>query len=131
VRRPKLPTPNRRMIACTAVIFCKAPVSRLPGFEDEFEAALKASHAGVDRHRDRDAGNDWQSVYDLILATAVDRDVFTAPIKAARVHATLDALEQTHAVMLARGDEYYPAFIKWVRRGLKSKKLRPPHPLDM
>ena len=125
-RRPKLPTPDERMLPHIKALFALSPGAVPRQIYEPLHAALDASHAGVDRHRNRNAGNDWQSVYDLIVATAVDRDVFTSPIKATRVRAMLATLEQTDAVTLARDAKIYLAFIKWVRRGLKTKRLQPP-----
>jgi hypothetical protein len=126
--RPKLPTPDERMLPYIKAIFTRPPGAVPKEISEPLHAALDASHAGIDRHRNRNAGIDWQSVY--AMATAADRDVFSGKIESERVRAVLATLQQTGEVTLARG-RYYPAFIKWVRRGLKSKKLEAPRPLDM
>ncbi len=107
-RRPKKAKPDERLLEFTRVIFSHAPVSRLPGFDEDLNAVIAASHAGVDRHRNRKAGTDWQSVVRAITA-AGKGDVLRTPIRAATVREVLSEFSPSHVTLA-------PAFIKWLRR---------------
>lgn len=109
-RRPKKPTPDERLEPLLKAIFAAgAPVVSPSDIARPMWAALDASHAGVDRHRAREAGIDWQSVVRVIAAAGKGDVILTTPIRAAAVRAALAELSPKHAHLT-------PAFIKWLRR---------------
>lgn len=138
--RPKLPTFDERIAKVGSRYVGAAFTGKLhelpPGIADEWRAAHAARDGGRNKHMGRTkVQHDWRSVYEL--AVAANPVVFTGQIKAKDVYAVLATVEQTKYVVLAQrpsrdGDS---AFIRWVRRGIKHKKLPPkptrgPHPYD-
>ena len=155
LKRQPTPTPDDRMMACTAVIFGQNPVQVeydtlgnprfftkdgrvptgsviAPELAAEFDRARTAKrdgsnrHAGTKQHQPREAGWNWRPVFDSIAAA--DPSVLRTPIEEKRVRAVLATLEQTREVKGAADIQRYKTFIKWVRRGLKRNELRLPPP---